>query len=143
MVFLVLMILFFGGLGIFFSYVSIALLLVARRTRRGQRTCGLVVTKRKEATRTSRGTINNYYAQIAYQVDGKNYTRDLSVTRATYESWLDGQAVDIQYLPSHPERGFLVYDNEPTDMVIGGLIVAIIMLGLTVFFVVNFVSSLH
>ena len=66
MVIPVLLILFLGGLGIFFAYVSIALLRVTRRSRlKGEVTSGLVVTKRQEATRTSRGNINNYYAQIA------------------------------------------------------------------------------
>lgn len=135
--------LFFSGLGIFFSYVSIALLLVTRRVRlKGRLTSGLVVKKRQEVTRISGRNINNYYAQIAYEVDGKTYMRDLSVTHATYESWSDGQAVDIQYLHDKPEMGFLPNDNEPTDMPIGGLIAAIVFLGVAVLFWVLFVNIL-
>jgi len=78
-----------------------------------------------------------------YKVDGKTYTRDIPVNRASYESWVDGQAVDIQYLPDQPEMGFLSNDNEPTDMVIGGLVVAIIMLAIAVWMTIMFVSWLH
>lgn len=142
MVIPVLLILFLGGLGIFFAYVSIALLRVTRRSRlKGEVTSGLVVTKRQEATRTSRGNINNYYAQIAYEVAGKTYTREIPVSHESYESWSDGRVVYIQYLPDQPEMGFLPTDNEPTDMIIGGLITAFILLAVSVFLVIAVVSS--
>src|SRR5262245_29081916 len=123
----------FSGIGVFFSYVPIALLLVTRRTRlKGRLTSGLEVNKRQDVTRSSGRRSPNSYAQVTYQVDGKTYLRELSISRATYESWSDGQAVDIQYLDDQPERGFLPNDNEPTNMVIGGLIAAIVFLPVAV-----------
>ena len=138
---LILLILLLGGIGFVFLRMSNNLLTGIRRIKNeGQITSGMLVNLREEIRRSasqvraSQATL--YYAQIAYNMNGKDYTRELPIRSRSYNSWNKGMSLDVKYLPDEPEISLLPNESTASNMGTIMLVGALIMFAAAVAIVV-------
>lgn len=113
---------------------------VQRVEREGVVTRGRVENVREEVNNYydssgSSRTTRSYYATVSYEAEGRFYSHELVISRDHYRTWEKNRLISVQYLPSEPQKSFLLEDRSTQKMapwmIFGGvflLICAVILL---------------
>jgi hypothetical protein len=75
------------------------------------------VVSRIESTPSARGP--SYQMHLSYQHDGTEYTHAIRISAQEAATHKEGDRVDVQFLPEHPEWASLVYPGYPKRFVTG------------------------
>lgn len=102
-----------------------------RLKREGQITIGTLKELRSETKHVgvNKTLVQNHYARVDYQVDGKEYTRGIPISPKSYRAWTEGREMRIRYLPNDPQTSVLPNESTPTAMGIAFLVMALTLLG--------------
>lgn len=110
----------FAGLGFFLLVVGLGLKRVDQRVaKEGKITEGRVKGTRMRMRRSGRTRVAEYFATVAYLVDGQSYEQAQRISHEHYELWANGARVHLQYLPSNPKLSFLLGDRTEQQMPLG------------------------
>ena len=118
-VFVVAIVLFAGG-GFFVLVVGLGLRRVNRRiVKEGRVTEGRVTGTQTRMKRTAKTRVPQYFATIAFLVEGQSYEQVLQISHQHYQLWAEGTRVHLQYLPSNPKLSLLLDDRTEQQMPLG------------------------
>lgn len=113
---LILCVIILAGPGAFLLRWGLKLLRTMRQVaREGVVTNGTVENTHEVVTRThtsNGGSYNrSYYATVAYAVEGQTYSHEMVITRNHFQNWTKNMPIQVQYLPSDPQKAFLPEDH--------------------------------
>lgn len=110
----------FAALGFFLMVVGLGLKRVDQRVaKEGRITEGRVTETRTRMRSAGRTRVPEYFATIAYLVEGQSYVQVQRITHEHYQLWGKGAPVSLQYLPSNPKLSFLLEDRTEQQMPLG------------------------